>query len=467
MLFHKNKKDFKGNTMNRMRSFFSIFLLILFSLHVFMAQAYAAENQVQQKPVLGIITGKSTSQNTPSQNLLASGKITSNKIDLVTQKFAEVLGDWVADKIFLDITWLKIFYCLILFLGVLILDRIIKYILSRQIHKKFAARMRMQTLASLIDAQRGPLSLFILSYGALWSFSPILSQFKSVKDLQYIPIVAGKAADIACYFAILWYLYRLGFFLENYLKDKADKSEKGLGDMLLPFLGKTLGILIIFIGFAVILHRLTGMNFGLMIASLGIGGAAIAFAAKESIGNFLGSLTIIFDKPFTLGDRIVIDNYDGVVEQLGFRSTRIRTMEGSLVSIPNEKVITCALENIGQKPYIRWLNNFTLASDTPPAKVEQAVAIIKGILDNHEGMNPDFPPRVYFNGFNGTSLNILVLTWYHPAEYWQYMDWLQQTCFKILNAFEAEGIEFAYPMQTVNQAGDKKKELEIKVISDQ
>jgi MscS family membrane protein len=142
-------------------------------------------------------------------------------------------------------------------------------------------------------------------------------------------------------------------------------------------------------------------------------------------------------------------------------------MEGSLVSIPNEKVITCALENIGQKPYIRWLNNFTLASDTPPAKVEQAVAIIKGILDNHEGMNPDFPPRVYFNGFNGTSLNILVLTWYHPAEYWQYMDWLQQTCFKILNAFEAEGIEFAYPMQTVNQAGDKKKELEIKVISDQ
>jgi MscS family membrane protein len=432
-----------------------------------MAQAHAAENQVQQQPVFGIATAKSASQNTPSQNLLASGKITSKKIDMVTQKFSEVMGDWVADKIFLDITWLKIIYCLILLLGVLILDRIIKYILSKQIYKKFAARLGMQTLASLIHAQRGPLSLFILSYGALWSFSPILSQFKPVKDLQYIPIVAGKAADIACYFAVLWYLYRLGFFLENYFKDKAEKSEKGLGDMLLPFLGKTIGILIIFIGFAVILHRLTGMNFGLMIASLGIGGAAIAFAAKESIANFLGSLTIIFDKPFTIGDRIVLDNYDGVVEQLGFRSTQIRTLEGSLVSIPNEKIITSALENIGQKPYIRWLNNFTLASDTPPAKVEQAVKIIKNILDNHEGMNPDFPPRVYFNGFNGTSLNILVLTWYHPAEYWQYMDWLQQTCFKILNAFKAQGIEFAYPSQMVYLSGDNKKEIGVKENIDQ
>ena len=198
--------------MTGMRTLFSIILLILISSQVLMAQAHAAENQYQQKPVLGIVTGKSAGQNTPSQDLLASGKITSNKIDLVTKKFADVLGDWVADKIYLDITWLKIIYCLMLLLGVLILERIIKYILNKQIYRKFAARMRMQTLASLIDAQRGPLSLFILSYGALWSFSPILVQFKSVKDLQFIPIVAGKAADIACYFAILWYLYRLAFF---------------------------------------------------------------------------------------------------------------------------------------------------------------------------------------------------------------------------------------------------------------
>ena len=454
--------------MNWMRTPLTILLLALLTSQILIAHAYASQNQVQQRTVLGIVTGKTVSQNTPSQNLLASGKDTSKKIDLVTQEFAVVLGDWVADKIFLDITWLKIFYCLILFLGVLILDRIIKYILSRQIHKKFAARMRMQTLASLIDAQRGPLSLFILSYGALWSFSPIISQFKAVKDLQIIPVVVGKAADIAGYFAILWYLYRLAFFFENYLKDRADKSDKGLGDLLLPFLGKTLRFVIILIGFAVILHRLTGLNFGPMIASLGIGGAAIAFAAKESIGNFLGSLTIIFDKPFTVGDQIVIDNYNGVVEQVGFRSTRIRTMDGSLVSIPNEKVITGALENIGQRPYIHWVNNIAIACDTPPAKVERAVAVIKGILNGHEGLHPDFPPRVYFNGFNSSSLNIMVQVWYHPAvEYWQYMDWLQQTCFKILNAFEAEGIEFASLTQTVHLAGDKKRELEIKVNSEQ
>jgi MscS family membrane protein len=452
--------------MNRMLRFTNIALVFTFSFLFLGAQLHAAENQVQQKPTPGIVlqTGNDVIKITPSQKLLASGKDANKKIDVVTQEFTGVLGDWVAERIYLDITWLKLIYCMMLFGCVIILERIIKFILGKKLHRMFDANMHMKTLALLIDAQRGPLSLFILSYGALWSFSPILSQFRPVKDLQFIPLVAGKAADIAGYFAILWYLYRLAIFFENYLKDRAYRSDSNLGDMFVPFLGKSLRFLIIVVGFAVILHRLTGLNFGPLIASLGIGGVAIAFAAKESIANILGSLTIIFDKPFTVGDRIVIDNYDGVVEQVGFRSTRIRSLTGSLVSIPNEKVINMPLENIGKRPHIRWSTNITIAYDTPPAKVEKAVTIIKDILDNHEGMKPDFPPRVYFNDFNSTSLNIMVLAWYHPAEYWQYMDWLQQTCFKILNAFEAEEIDFAFPTQTVYLAGDNKRELAIKMM---
>jgi MscS family membrane protein len=236
--------------------------------------------------------------------------------------------------------------------------------------------------------------------------------------------------------------------------------------MLVPFLGKTLRFLIVLVGFAVILHRLTGLNFGPMIASLGIGGAAIAFAAKESIANFLGSLTIIFDKPFTVGDRIVIDSHDGVVEQVGFRSTRIRTLDGNLVSIPNEKVITSALENLAKSPYIRWAVTIALAPATPLSKLEGAASIIRKILDNHEGMHPDLPPRVYFSGFTGAALNISVTAWYHPAEYWRYMEWLQQTCFRILSAFEAEGIELALPAQTLQLAGAAKREPAVGMAKD-
>lgn len=442
-----------------------LFLALVFSGLAFAPAVSAADTPASRPPSLATFTDKTAGQDTPSHSLITSGKVTGRKIDRATDRMSKVLGGWVADRVYLDITWLKIIYCLMLFGLVVLLERIVRYILGKQLHRKFAARMRMDTLASLIDAQRGPLSLFILVYGALWSFSPILSAFKAAGDLKIVPVVAGKAADVAGYFAILWYLFRLAFFFENYLKERVERSDKGLGDMLVPFIGKTLRFLIVLVGFAVIIHRLTGLNFGPMIASLGIGGAAIAFAAKESIANFLGSLTIIFDKPFTVGDRIVFDSYDGTVEQVGFRSTRIRTLEGHLVSIPNEKIITSAMENIGQRPYIRWFTNLTIACDTPADKVEQAVRIIRGILENHEGMHPDFPPQVYFNGFNDWSLNIMVIAWYHPPlNYWKYQEWLQQTCLKIMKAFEADGIEFAFPTQTLYVAGDRKRELELRMI---
>jgi len=235
--------------------------------------------------------------------------------------------------------------------------------------------------------------------------------------------------------------------------------------MLVPLVGTTLRIFIIIIGGMIVIQNLTGLQLGPLIASLGIGGLAVALAAKESIANFFGTLTILFDKPFQVGERIVIDNYDGTVESVGFRSTRIRTLTGHQVSIPNEKVVNSALENIGRRPHIRWLTNITITYDTPPDKVEKAVKIIEDILENHEGMNKDFPPRIYFNNFNDCSLNIMVVAWYHPPEYWTYQAWIQKTCFEIMREFEKEGIEFAFPTQTLYLANDEKRQLKLKLLS--
>ena len=100
-----------------------------------------------------------------------------------------------------------------------------------------------------------------------------------------------------------------------------------------------------------------GEKVGALLASLGIGGLAVALAARDTIANFFGTLTILYDKPFQIGERIIIDNYDGVVEKVGFRSTRIRLLTGHLVTIPNEKVVNSGLENIAKRPHIRWLTN--------------------------------------------------------------------------------------------------------------
>jgi MscS family membrane protein len=139
-------------------------------------------------------------------------------------------------------------------------------------------------------------------------------------------------------------------------------------------------------------------------------------------------------------------------------------LNGHLLTIPNEKVVNSSVENIGMRPHIRWLTNITITYDTPPDKVERAVAILKEILDSHEGMHEDFLPRVFFNGFNDWSLNILVIAWYHPPNYWDMQAWLQRTCLEVLRRFNDEGIDFAFPSRTVFLAGDDKRQLNLKML---
>ncbi len=112
--------------------------------------------------------------------------------------------------------------------------------------------------------------------------------------------------------------------------------------------------------------------------------------------------------------RIVSDNHDGFVEEVGFRSTRIRTLTGNLVSVPNERIISATLENVARRSYLRWNTELGLTCETGPEKVERAVQIVEEILTDHEGMRSDYPPKVHFNGFKDWSLNLSVYAWYFP-----------------------------------------------------
>lgn len=191
-----------------------------------------------------------------------------------------------------------------------------------------------------------------------------------------------------------------------------------------------------------------GLKVSTLLAGLGVGGLAVALAAQDTIKNLLGSIMILLDKPYKVGQRIVAKGHDGIVEEIGLRSTRIRLLTGHQTTIPNDEMAKIDIENIGQRPHIRRLTNIGITYDTPPEKIEKAVAIIMEILDNHEGMNPEYPPRAYFNEYNPYSLNILVLYWYHPADYWGYMKFSQWVNLQIAREFQNEGIKFAFPTST-------------------
>ena len=225
--------------------------------------------------------------------------------------------------------------------------------------------------------------------------------------------------------------------------------------------GIVLGLVIVFYGANQIGIPLVGV-----LAGVGVGGLAIALAAQDSLKNLLGSLMIFMDQPYKPGERIVVENHDGFVEHIGLRSTKIQMLHGALTSIPNERMASLDIENIGRRKYIRRQTNITITYNTPPDKIERALDIIKDILRDHEGMRPQLPPRVFFNEFNPDSLNIQVTYWYLPPRRWKSLAFDERVNLEIVRRFRAEGIEFAFPTATTYLTQEDGKTLQLSIAED-
>lgn len=195
-----------------------------------------------------------------------------------------------------------------------------------------------------------------------------------------------------------------------------------------------------------LLHR-AGVNISAMVAGLGIGGMAIALASQDTLKNLFGSMMILADKPFIVGQRVVVNGFDGVVEEIGVRSTKLRLLNGHQTSIPNDIISRVEVENIGSRPFIRCLMKVTVPFDTSPDKLEEAVQIAEKLLEDHEGMRPDFPPRVYLSEVAKGGFQLLIIFWYHPADYWMYKAYCQKFNLSLARGFEDAGIRFALPAQ--------------------
>ncbi len=246
-------------------------------------------------------------------------------------------------------------------------------------------------------------------------------------------------------------LYRLVDVIEYYLNLLVGKTETKLDDMLVPVVRKAMRITIAIVAVLLISENILGTNIKSLLLSAGVGGIAIALAAKDTIANFFGSITIFTDRPFQMGETIKIGEHKGPVEEVGFRSTRMRTLQGHLVTVPNSVIANSMVENIGRRPYIRRTSNITITYDAGHTKAKRAVQIIKEILADVPEVNvdPDRPPRVYFNEFNDWSLNIYMSYWVKPPDYWVYQGVNERVNLEMMKRFEAEKIEFAFPTQTL------------------
>ena len=251
--------------------------------------------------------------------------------------------------------------------------------------------------------------------------------------------------------AIAYAVYRLVDVIEYYLTLWTSKTRTKLDDMLVPVVRKSLRITIAIIAVLWIADGILDAEIRTILLSAGVGGIAVALAAKDTIANFFGSVTIFADRPFQIEELVKIGEHQGWVEDVGFRSTRIRTMKGHLVTIPNSVITNSMVENIGRRPFIRRISNITITYSSGHRKAKRAVEIIKEILANVGEVNaePSKPPRVYFSDFNDWSLNIYMSYWVKPADYWRYKEINEEINLEIMKRFEAEQIEFAFPSQTL------------------
>lgn len=264
-----------------------------------------------------------------------------------------------------------------------------------------------------------------------------------------VPDLSQTCGAVLFTIAVTYTAYRFVAVPDRWLQRRSGITRSKLDDMLIPAMRRSLRVTVMVLGIVQIATLLSGKSMSSLLAGLGIGGLAFALAAQDTLKNFFGSLVLLADRPFELGDRIVVDDYDGTIEEVGFRSTRIRTLDGHLVTIPNGIMVNENIRNVSARPNIRRIMRIGITYDTPIPKIRRAKEIIEDLLTDHEGMDPELPPKVYLSEFRDSALEIFVVFWYSPPEYWNYMAFSEKLHLEILKRFNRAGIEFAFPSQTV------------------
>lgn len=320
--------------------------------------------------------------------------------------------------------------------GVFVVSKILYWVFGN-IFKKITSKTKTKLDDLLVDMLEEPVVFAVIIIG-IWYALSILSIDDKIKHF------ISMGYQFLIVFNIAWFLVR--FFdalIEEYLVPLVEKTEGDLDDQLLPIARKGIKISIWALALVIGLNN-AGYNIGALLAGLGIGGLAFALAAQDTVANLFGGFTIFTDRPFKINDRVDISGYDGNVEEIGIRSTRIRTLAGRLVTIPNSKIANNIIENISSEPGRKIILNLGLTYDTDELGVEKAITILKGLTDKNENIEN---VSTAFNAFNDFALNVMLIYWIKKDA--DILNTQTQLNLEILKEFNKNKLEFAFPTQTI------------------
>jgi MscS family membrane protein len=269
--------------------------------------------------------------------------------------------------------------------------KLLKFFLNRLKPKLENRGQRLLAVAAEAASMSVTFLFFAVGLRVAISFLIVPEGFQSLLD---------TTLELLIVLAIGHFAYRQVDVLDSWLKGFAKEDSVNIDDMLIPIVGKSIRVAVVILVILQAAQTLSDQPITSILAGIGIGGLALGLAAQDTIRNFFGSLMIFADKPFNVGELINLDDKLGVVTEVGVRTTKIRTLDNHLLTVPNGNLANMTIHNIGKRAFIRRVFDVTITYDTPPEKVDRAVEILKEILDNHEGMNEEMPPRVFFDDLN-------------------------------------------------------------------
>ena len=329
-----------------------------------------------------------------------------------------------------------------LFLAILI-GLVIKTVIQYIVHllKFVTGKTRVQWDDKIIQAINRPIGMIAAS--AFWFFAVHLIQFEGTA-LTVLTVLVQIIFSIA----MIWLCYRLVNVLTEYLHQLATKTDSDLDDQLVPLIQKALKIFVIIFGVLVMFQNL-GINVLSLLAGLGLGGLAFALAARDMCANFFGSIMIFLDRPFNIGDWVIVENTEGSVEEIGFRSTRIRTFYDSQVTIPNSLLANANIDNMGKRDYRRVKAFFGVTYDTSPEKMEAFLEGIRNIIEANPFTRKDYY-HIVFNEYGDFCLQVMLYCFLKVPDWATELVERQNIYLEILRLAKKLGVEFAFPTQTVH-----------------
>jgi MscS family membrane protein len=258
----------------------------------------------------------------------------------------------------------------------------------------------------------------------------------------------GTSVDIVTIVLTILTAYRLVGLIAQRLA-VVYKTDSSATRRLVPFFGRALKVVLVVIGFVLILSRMH-VDLTAVLAGLSIGGAALALASQDTIKNIFGAVTIMTDRPFVVGDWIIVTDGEGTVEDIGLRSTRIRTFADSVLTIPNGRLADMAINNMGMRVYRRYRTMLGIQYNTPPESVLAFVDGVRNIISTHPAILRD-PNRIVsgFFEYDASSLSILVNTFMTAATLAEEVQIRTELNMAFLVLASKLGVSFAFPSRTI------------------